>query len=141
MGKFPSDFPNGCPVGAKVVDAQLFHGCKAQIATDEDFAPFAQSNDQYKRARAEKAGCNGWGISVWTTEAAARHAQQLFPDWAGRWHMFRGDVTPDLGQLKPTPSSNQPEHHTFWCFDGVMLREKNSFGHGRRTMEMYHEVD
>jgi hypothetical protein len=124
MSKFPGDFPDNCPFDADVANATLFHGCGDQTATDEDFAPFARSADEKKRQRAKRAGCNGWGISVWTTERAARHAQELFPDWMGKWHIFKGDVTPDDGQLKLTPSRNQAEHYTFWSFEGVTLRER-----------------
>lgn len=64
-----------------------------------------------------------FGLSVWTSEADAAHAQKLFR-YAARWHIFMGNVTEDDGQLAPTPTSNQPSHHTFWAYDGIDLKEK-----------------
>jgi hypothetical protein len=123
MGKFPSTFPDGCPVNAEPVTATLYHGCEGDEATEEDFTPYAMSSDDSKQKRATKAGCLGWGLSCWKSAVAARHAQELFL-WAAKWHIFKGDVTPDDGELAHTPSGNQPEHQTFWCYEGVSLRER-----------------
>lgn len=117
---FPSSFPPGCPCGATGRDITIYHGCESNPATDEDFTPFANSQSENKRKRALKKGCNGWGISCWIDEKAARHAQELF-DWAARWHIFKGDITAADGQIAHTPSRNQNDHYTFWCYEGVNL--------------------
>lgn len=130
MGKFPAEFPKDCPSAADAVTMTLYHGCGAGVSTEEDFTPYAQSPDAGKRKRAERAGCIGWGLSVWASEEAARHAQKLFPNLHGKRHIFKGDVTPSDGRLKATPSKNDPSHHTFWCFEGVSLRTKFSWAWG-----------
>lgn len=123
MGKFPSSFPEGCPSNAEEMKATLYHGCTNNPSTDQDFVPFAYSTDNKKRERAKRIGCNGWGISCWTSERTARHTQELF-SWAAKWHIFKADVTPDDGKLAHTPSGNQAEHYTFWCYEGVQLRDR-----------------
>ena len=64
-----------------------------------------------------------FGLSVWVSADDARHAQELFR-WAAKWHIFRGDVTPDDGQLAATETQNQPAHHSFWVYDGIDLKGK-----------------
>lgn len=123
MGKFPNWFPSGCPHNAKEVDTTLYHGCESNPATQEDFIPHARSARPRKQAMARNGGCMAFGLSVWATEADARHAQELFP-YAARWHIFRGDVKPEDGRIAPTPTASQPAHHTFWAYDGVDLMVK-----------------
>ena len=41
---------------------------------------------------------------------------------AARWYIFRGEVTPDDGQLAATGTQQQPAHHSFWAYDGVDIR-------------------
>lgn len=127
MGKFPKAFPDDCPSAADAVTMTLYHGCEAGTSTDKDFTPFALADDEKTRTRGQKAGCNGWGLSVWASEQAARHAQKLFPEIHGKRHIFKGDVAPEDGRLKATPSNRDASHHTFWCFDGVTLRLKFSW--------------
>lgn len=127
MGKFPKSFPDGCPSGANAVNMTLYHGCEGSTSTEEDFTPFALSDEPETKERGRRGGCLGWGLSVWISEEAARHNQKLFPAWHGKRHIFKGDVTPADGRLKDTPSKNDPQHHTFWCFEGVDLRAKFSW--------------
>ena len=122
-GKFPGSFPDGCPTDGAQVDATIFRGCEENPPSDEDFTPHALSAVSKKKKRGERAGCAGWGLSVWVSEEDAKHAQELF-DWAARWHIFKGDVTADDGKLAPTPSNSQANHHTFWCFEGVCLKDR-----------------
>ncbi|WCT73108.1 hypothetical protein PQ455_15985 [Sphingomonas naphthae] len=123
MGEFPEWFPNGCPHDAAEVNTTLYHGCETDPASQEDFTPHARSDLPRKQAMARAGGCMAFGLSVWTSEADATHAQELFR-YAARWHIFRGDVTEDDGQLAPTPTANQPSHHTFWAYDGIDLMGK-----------------
>lgn len=123
MGEFPAWFPEGCPQGASEVTAILFHGCETNPSTEEDFTPHARSQVPRKKERARRAGCMAYGLSMWTSEEDAHHAQELFR-YAARWHIFRGEVTPNDGRLAPTPARNQSAHHTFWSYDGVNLMVK-----------------
>ena len=124
MGKFPTGFPDDCPSAADAVTMTLYHGCETGISSEEDFTPYALSSDDGKRKRGKRAGCIGWGLSVWASEEAARHAQRLFPALHGKRHIFKGDVTPADGRLKATPTKHDPSHHTFWCFEGISLRAR-----------------
>lgn len=121
--KFPPCFPDDCPAIGQAINATIFHGCEYDPPNGDDFVPFACSSDANKRKRAARKGCNGWGISCWVSEDDARHTQSLF-GWAARWYIFRGDVTPKDGKLAHTPSQNQEEHYTFWCFEGVSIKQR-----------------
>lgn len=123
MGDFPDWFPDGCPHDAQEAETTLFHGCETNPPTGEDFTPHARSERPRKQAMARNGGCLAYGLSVWTSEEEAIHAQELF-NYAARWHIFSGDVTADDGLLAPTPTNNQPSHHTFWAYDGVDLMGK-----------------
>lgn len=123
MGEFPDWFPDGCPNDAVEANATLYRGCETNPPTNEDFTPHARSEVPRKRHMARGAACMGYGLSVWISQADARHAQELFP-WAARWHIFSGDVTPDDGQLAATGTRQQPAHHSFWAYDGVELSVK-----------------
>ena len=123
MGEFPDWIPNGCPENANEVTTAVYHGCNTNPATEEDFIPHARSAQPRKQAMARNGGCLAFGLSVWATDADARHAQELFL-YAARWHIFLGNVSPDDGRLAPTPTTNQSAHHTFWAYDGVDLMAK-----------------
>lgn len=127
MGKFPETFPDDCPSAADAVTMTLYHGCDTATSTAEDFTPFAMSSDDDVRERGLSGGCLGFGLSVWASEEAAKHNQKLFPAWHGKRHIFKGDVTPDDGRLKQTPTRRDPQHCTFWCFEGVQLQSKFSW--------------
>lgn len=121
MAKFPKCFPSNCPVGAEEIEGVIYHGCNNLEPAGDDFMPFAASSCPNKLARAKRAGCKSYGISCWTSEEAAKHAQKLF-DWHARRHIFKAEVTPKCGQLKNTPAKDTG-HCTFWAYDGVSLRE------------------
>lgn len=131
-GTFPTTFPANCPAIGQPVDATIYHGCIHSPPDGDDFVPFAYSNDAGRRERAAKRGCDAWGISCWKDEAAALHAQKAF-GWAAKWHIYKGDVTQKDGKLAHTPSGNQAEHHTFWCYDGVSIKERFT-----RALPPYH---
>jgi hypothetical protein len=57
--------------------------------------------------------CRGWGLSVWLQEADAKHARQIVPFFR-TCSIVKFAVEPDDGVLMPTPSNDQPEHHTYW---------------------------
>jgi len=125
MGKFPHWYPKGCPTEGDEVAETLYHGCVTNPATAEDFTPFAASADRRKQNMAKSNPCMGSGLSVWRSAGDALHAQELF-DYAARWFIFKGDVVESDGKLAPTPTRDQPAHHTFWAYEGVDLRAKFS---------------
>lgn len=57
--------------------------------------------------------CEHWGLSVWVSLHAVEHARKTYRPLR-KWHIASGDVSPDDGVLMATPSTRQPEHHTFW---------------------------
>lgn len=126
VGEFPTTFPANCPAEGQAVDATIYHGCYHTPPDGDDFVPFAYSTNAGRRERAAKKGCDGWGISCWISEAAARHAQEAF-GWAAKWHIYEGHVTPKDGKLAHTPTGNQAEHYTFWCYDGVSIKERFAY--------------
>lgn len=125
MGKFPAWIPEGCPQEATEVNATLYRGCETNPPTPEDFTPHARSNLPRKQRMARDGSCLGFGLSVWVSEADAKHAQELFP-WAGRWHIFKGNVSQGDGRLAPTGTRQQPGHHSFWVYQGINLMIKFS---------------
>lgn len=119
---FPTWFPEGCPGCGEEVNTTLFKGCASSPPTEEDFTPHACSTVPHKRRKGLAGGCIGYALSVFVTKDDARHAQEMF-DWAARWHIFAGDVTQDDGRLART-ESRLPEHHSFWAYDGVNIKDK-----------------
>ena len=57
--------------------------------------------------------CRGWGLSVWLEEADVRHAREIVPFFR-TCSIVRFDVDVSDGVLMPTPSKDQPNHHTYW---------------------------
>jgi hypothetical protein len=57
--------------------------------------------------------CRGWGLSVWLEEADAKHARDIVPFFR-TCSIIRFTVDEEDGVLMPTPSNDQPKHHTYW---------------------------
>lgn len=99
------------------VNATLYRACDTDPPTAEDFTSHVESALPRKKKRADAKKCNHWGLSVWTSEEAAAHAQKLF-DWLKPKHIFFAEVTAEDGKLAQT---GKPEHYTFWPFSGINL--------------------
>jgi hypothetical protein len=64
--------------------------------------------------------CKSWGLSVWLEKEDALHARALVPFFR-KCYIVRVDFGLTDGVLLPTPSDDQPGHHTYWKRHGLQL--------------------
>jgi hypothetical protein len=57
------------------------------------------------------------GLSVFRDISDARHVTELFPK-LGKL-IFRGELAPEHGKIKPTPAKTRPSHVTWWPFEEI----------------------
>jgi hypothetical protein len=96
------------PKDAKAVTLKIFRGIRSPPLTADDFLSHAELG-----LPCDPANCEHWGLSVWLTERAVHHARGTYRP-IRRWHIAAGTITPQDGVLMATPTTPQPEHHTFW---------------------------
>ncbi|MGO6968903.1 hypothetical protein [Rhizobium leguminosarum] len=117
MTQYHSDLPASCPPGeAETVTAELFKAIDGRQPRNEDFKSFAER----EREGTDKTLCQSWGLSVWPHMDAVNHALKAYKVFAKK-HIIKFSVTPADGTLLATPSSKQPEHHTFWKYKNCNL--------------------
>lgn len=101
--------PQNCPPAeATPMEGTLFRGIPNPPVNASHFRSHAEAEKP-----CDPRKCKSWGLSVWVSEADARHAQQALT-YMQAWHIAAGQVVPSDGVVMPTPSNSQPNHHTFW---------------------------
>jgi hypothetical protein len=109
MHKFHPGLPAECPPKeAQPIEGALYRGILHPPVSAVDFLSHREAN---KKCTAGECEC--WGLSVWRTRDAVDHARATIR-YIRRWHIAAGQVVPEDGVILPTPSEQQPEHHTFW---------------------------
>jgi hypothetical protein len=122
MPNFHPDFPQTpqCPPAeATAASGMVWRAVFKMPLCDEAFKSYAELG----KPNCDRADCNAWGLSVWTSEAAVLHARKLMRHFRKR-HIAAGTLDQNDGVLLPTPSSQQPDHHTFWKFHGHSVLAK-----------------
>jgi hypothetical protein len=121
MPEFDPQYPKNCPpVNAQLASGVIFRGIRTPPVSEKDFRSWVE-----KRIRqCDLRNCQHWGLSIWTSEADASHAQNLFPSLFGRMYVAAGSVTEIDGKIARTPRDDHPQHHTFWKARDVLLAER-----------------
>jgi hypothetical protein len=124
MPDFHPDRPKSpiCPPSdAKFYKGTIWRGVKNPPISEEDFKSHAERN----APNCDRGNCEHWGLSIWISEEAVKHARELHPKMIGqRWHIAAGDVNASDGKIMATPSDGQPDHHTFWKYHGHSILSK-----------------
>lgn len=108
--EFCENLPAACPpVDAVPVQGDVYRGCRTADLSDQDFLSFGE----LRSARHDPSLCAVWGLSVWVSQEAVEFARANMP-YVRKWHIHRGNLSPEHGVIIATPSAQQPEHHTFW---------------------------
>lgn len=102
--------PETCPPqAAQPVQGKVYRGIRQTPIGPNDFLSHAELGMPVARPEV----CEHWGLSVWVSEAAVKHAREVYRPLR-KWHVAAANLTPADGVILATPSSAQPDHHTFW---------------------------
>jgi hypothetical protein len=112
--QFNPAIADGCgetcpPHAAQPVKGKVYRGIRQAPMGPNDFL----SHVELGLAGARPEVCEHWGLSVWVSEAAVKHAREVYRPLR-RWHVASANLTPADGVILATPSATQPDHHTFW---------------------------
>lgn len=120
------DFHPECPKNPKCppdesqfANGVIWRGVKTPPLTEDHF----KSHAELELPNCDKGNCTHWGLSVWVNEDDVQHARRLHR-FIRRWHIVAGTVDANDGKIMPTPSINQPGHHTFWKFHDHAIAAK-----------------
>lgn len=107
---FHPELPDACPPQeAEPVLGTVYRGVRNGRVSEDDFLSLNE------RKRAYPTDCDHWGLSVWVTEEAVKHAYKiLIPLKKRTWSIAVGQLQPTDGLIMHTPSPTQPDHRTFW---------------------------
>lgn len=117
MSKFPANFPHDCPLTNAVDCSQTaFMLFNSSPVTEQLCKTQAERN---RAANATGEGqCTRHGLSVFPTRESCVHQFRLFP-FLGPY-IGKAVLSPCHGKIAPTPSTRNPEHMTWWSYEGVM---------------------
>lgn len=114
--KFPTYFPENCPPEeASDEECILFRLCKGTILTEKDFRSFFLINpEKYKDL------INAYGLSVFKSIEDCKHAMSKSPNLRRKYkYIAKGTNNNCRGKVLHTPSGTNPNHYTWWLYDGV----------------------
>ncbi len=114
--KFPTYFPENCPP-AEATDEEcvLFRLCKGPTLTEKDFTSFYLINPQK-----HKDNVNAYGLSVFKSIDDCKHAKSKSPNLRKKYKcVASGSNNSYRGKILHTPSGTNPDHYTWWLYDGV----------------------
>lgn len=112
--------PASCPPSTSTpASGPVYRGIRKSPISEQDFLSAAE----LEQHNSDAANCEHWGLSVWTDEAAVRHARELH-GYMRRWHIALGTVANGDGMMLPTPNGGNPGHTTFWKVHGLKIAAK-----------------
>ena len=111
MTRYPVDWPENCPP-PEAASGTVYRVCRSNPPAPEDFKSHAELGKQSKSSE-----CMRRGLSVFRDGAEARHLTRIFPKLGSL--VFRGELVPQHGKIKPTPTRDRPTHTTWWSYPSV----------------------
>ena len=113
--KFPDYFPEGCPpASAKDSEITLYRLCKDMVPCKADFVSFYLINPEKYR------NCiNAYGLSVFPSIEDCNIARSKAPRLRKKPYSAKGENNEDRGKYVFTPSNANPNHITWWVYEGV----------------------
>ena len=113
---FPKFFPDNCPP-PEATDSEivLYRLCEGSTPTESDFVSFYELHpERYKNM------INAYGLSVFSAYADCITAIRKSPKLKSKYrYVSRGLNTPQRGKTLLTPSKTNPNHITWWVYEGV----------------------
>lgn len=108
--QFHPGLPDECPLQiAEAVNLRVFRAIKGTKPIPWDF----ESHAERAKIPNKTGSCKEWGLSVWVSMEAARHALEIIKAFRGK-SVVGFDATPQDGVIAKTESAAQSDHHTFW---------------------------
>jgi len=112
--QFPSDWPDECPpVDAVIPHGDFFRAIPEETPKKEHFY---NSEEDGKFLAAPR--CKRLAISMLKTWESAKHHLELFTH-KKNWFVAKVNLNDKHGKIKDSPSQKQPEHVSWWAFEGV----------------------
>lgn len=114
--RFPTYFPENCPPEESTdEECVLYRLCKGPVLTDGDFKSFYLINPiKYKD------NIKAYGISVFKSFSDCNRAKSKSPKLRSEYkYVASGSNNSQRGKLLNTPSGVNPNHYTWWLYDGV----------------------
>lgn len=114
--KFPAYFPAKCPPEeATDEECVLFRLCKNLTLTEQDFVSFYLINPQK-----HKDNINAYGLSVFRSVDDCNRARSKSPKLRSKYKYVASESNnSQRGKLLRTPNGTNPNHYTWWLYDGV----------------------
>lgn len=114
--KFPAYFPENCPPEeATDEECVLFRLCKSLTLTEQDFISFYLINPQK-----HKYNINAYGLSVFKSAADCERAKSKSPNLRKKYKYISSGLNNNhRGKVLHTPNGTNPDHYTWWLYDGV----------------------
>jgi len=125
---WPDYFPDGCPPqDAVAASGTAYRLCLKRavggIARAKEFRPHKLFPDP----TTGKAECHRCDVSLDDDLQNLLKLRQTVADKVGRHYLKRvpavGDLQPEWGAMKLTPSDDSPTHRSLWLYDGVNPHE------------------
>lgn len=112
--KWPDYFPDNCPPkDAKPATGIVYRLLRQKKVKKSDFKPRILSN----LPRFDGKECEESGLSVYKNLDDMYRLQKFIPGMRKRVPA-KGELIPEMGQIKPTPREGN-SHHTWWVPLGV----------------------
>lgn len=112
---FPAGLPQDCPPrDARAGNHVFFVVHQSNPPSADDFRT-AHANGRYINA----CPCERMSNSVMASEKDARHLIKAHP--MRYKHVSRGNVLPNHGVWRSSPSRTHASHHSLWLYDGVVM--------------------
>lgn len=111
--RFPREWPTECPPSEAVAAKGIvYRTCKGSPLSQDDFKSYLE------HGKAPNAcPCLRAGLSVFRDRHDAIHHANQFRRMAGL--VSAGELRPEHGNTKPTPSKTGPSHTTWWPVEGL----------------------
>ena len=115
--RFPTYFPENCPPAeALAEECVLFRLCKGPVLSEKDFVSVYLINPEK-----HKNNVNAYGLSVFKSFDDCKRALSKAPKLRKKYkRIANGTNNKYRGKIMHTPSGDNPNHYTWWLYDGVM---------------------
>lgn len=113
-GEYPPNWPDCCPpADAMLTTGTFYRAIENNPATAVDFLNAVEAG---KFQKADP--CDRLAISLLKTWSGILNSFKLFPH-RENWSIATLEVQSSHGKIKETPRTNQPDHVSWWPFQGV----------------------
>lgn len=109
--QFDEGIPPACPpADAEDTNCIVFRAVRDLPIGPGHFKSWVKS----KHPSAKADDCRHWGLSVWTSLEAVKHARGINAHMRSSY-VASAQLAVGDGRIRATPTKPQPKHHTLWC--------------------------